>query len=87
MAELTSLPNIAKAMEQQLDRADIHTAEELKAVGAREAWRRIFAFDPSACYSRLCALEGAVRGVRRHDLPEEVKAELKVFYRQYRPGK
>lgn len=87
MSELTSLPNIAKVMEQQLKEADIHTAEELRAVGAREAWLRIFAFDPSACYNRLCGLEGAIRGVRWRDLPEEVKAELKVFYREHRPGK
>ncbi len=87
MSELTSLPNIAKAMEQQLKEADIHTAEELRAVGAREAWLRIFAFDPSACYNRLCGLEGAIRGVRWRDLPEEVKAELKAFYREHRPGK
>ena len=87
MSELTSLPNIAKVMEQQLKEADIHTAEELRAVGAREAWLRIFAFDPSACYNRLCGLEGAIRGVRWRDLPEEVKAELKVFYREHRPEK
>ena len=87
MSELTSLPNIAKAMEQQLIEANIHTAEELKSVGSREAWLRIFSFDPSACYNRLCGLEGAIRGVRWRDLPEDVKAELKAFYRQHRPGK
>lgn len=87
MSELTSLPNIAKAMEQQLIEADIHTAEELRSVGARAAWLRIFAFDPSACYNRLCGLEGAIRGVRWRDLPEDVKVELKDFYRQHRPGK
>lgn len=87
MAELTSLPNIAKALEQQLHQADIHTAEELKHIGAREAWLRIFAFDPSACYNRLCALEGAIRGIRWHDLPEDAKADLKAFYRQHKPGK
>lgn len=87
MSELTTLPNIANAMEQQLNQAGIHTVDELRNVGAREAWLRIFAFDPSACYNRLCGLEGAIRGVRWRDLPEEVKAELKSFYRQHRPGK
>jgi DNA transformation protein len=43
--------------------------------------------DPSACYMRLCGLEGAIRGVRWHDLPDDVKADLKVFYRKYKPGK
>lgn len=35
---------------------------------------------PSACYNRLCALEGALRGIRWHDLPDEVKRDLKAFY-------
>ncbi|WP_407926963.1 TfoX/Sxy family DNA transformation protein [Christensenella tenuis] len=35
---------------------------------------------PSSCQSRLCALEGATRGVRWHNLPAEAKAELKNFY-------
>ena len=87
MSELTTLPNIASAMEQQLIKAGIHTVDELRNVGAREAWLRIFSFDPSACYNRLCGLEGAIRGVRWRDLPEEVKAELKEFYRLQRPGK
>ena len=29
---------------------------------------------------RLSALEGALRGVRWHDLPDDVKADLKAFY-------
>jgi DNA transformation protein len=36
--------------------------------------------DPSACLMRLCALEGALRGVRWHDLDARTKGELKVFY-------
>lgn len=42
---------------------------------------RIQAIDASACYNRLCALEGAVRGVRWHDLPPDVKEDLLAFYR------
>ena len=87
MSDLTSLPNIAKTMEQQLFQAGIHTADELRRAGAREAWLRIFAFDPSACYNRLCGLEGAIRGIRWRDLPEDAKADLKAFYREHRPEK
>ena len=32
----------------------------------------------------LYALEGAIRGVRWHDLPKEVKDELKAFHRTLR---
>lgn len=74
-------------MEQQLADAGIHTPEELASAGSREAWLRILAMDPSACYMRLCGLEGAIRGERKKDLPEDVKADLKAFYRRYKPGR
>jgi len=48
MSELTSLPNIAKKMSGQLQEVGIHTAEQLKEVGSRDAWRRILERDPSA---------------------------------------
>lgn len=82
MSELTSLPNIGKVLEQQLKEVGITSAEELRAVGSEEAWVRILAIDSSACYNRLCGLEGAVQGIRWHDLDPQVKTELKQFYRQ-----
>lgn len=87
MSEMTDLPNIGKIMEQQLADAGIHTPEELASAGSREAWLRILAMDPSACYMRLCGLEGAIRGECKKDLPEDVKADLKAFYRRYKPGR
>lgn len=87
MSDMTNLPNIGKVLEAQLAQAGIHTPEELRAAGSREAWLRIFAFDPSACCMRLYALEGACRGVTDRDLPADVKTALKEFYRKYRPGK
>lgn len=80
MGELTKLPNIAEKLEGQLADAGITTIAQLKEVGSREAWLRILARDPSACIMRLSALEGAIQGVRWHNLSEEVKKELKGFY-------
>ena len=80
MSELEKLPNIGKVVAAQLEEAGIHTADELRAAGSQNAWLAIQAIDPSACYHRLCGLEGAIRGVRWHDLPPEVKKELKDFY-------
>lgn len=82
MGELQSLPNIGKELERQLHEAGINTIDELKKVGSKEAWLRILSSDPSACIMRLSSLEGAIRGVRWHDLDPEVKADLKVFYHQ-----
>lgn len=80
MSELEKLPNIGKDTAAQLEAVGIHTADELRAAGSQNAWLAIQASDPSACYNRLCALEGAIRGIRWHNLPPEVKAALKDFY-------
>ena len=80
MGELQKLPNIADKLEAQLTEVGIATIEELKQAGSREAWLRIAAIDPSACYMRLCALEGAIQGVRWHHLDDEKKKEMKTFY-------
>ncbi len=36
--------------------------------------------DESACINRLMALEGAIEGVKKTMLSDEVKADLKEFY-------
>ena len=81
MGELTSLPNIGEKLEKQLNNVGISTFEQLKEIGSKEAWRRILETDSSACIMRLLALEGAVRGIRWHNLDDEVKADLKAFYK------
>ena len=84
MGELSSLPNIGKVVEEQLLQVGVDSAEELKRIGAREAWLRIQQIDESACIHRLMALEGAIRGVKKSLLSDEVKSELKAFYQQHR---
>lgn len=82
--KLSSLPNIGKVVEEQLNRVGIEDIGTLKKVGSKEAWLRIQKIDESACYNRLCALEGALEGVRWHDLSAEMKGELKAFYEAHR---
>ena len=84
MGELSKLPNIGKVVEQQLKRVGILTEENLKEAGAKEAWLKIQAIDSTACIHRLLALEGAIRGIPKTELPEDVKADLKTFYLRYR---
>jgi DNA transformation protein len=86
MGQLTDLPNIGTVMEAQLNEVGISSFEALKQAGSRETWLRIAAIDPSACYMRLCALEGAIEGVRWHGLPEGTKKALKAFYNEHKPG-
>ena len=82
--ELRQVPNIGVKLEAQLKDVGIDTVQALRDVGAKAAWLRIKGIDPSACYMRLCALEGALEGIRWHDLPGETKAQLKEFYRDHK---
>lgn len=80
MGELSKLPNIGKNIEEQLSLVGINTVEELKKTGSKEAWLKIREIDKSACINRLYALEGAIEGIRWHNLSEEKKLILKEFY-------
>ena len=82
MGELSKLPNIGKSVEEQLNQVGITSLEELKAVGAKNAWLKIQEIDESACIHRLMALEGAIEGVKKTMLSDEVKADLKEFYQR-----
>ena len=82
MGELLNLPNIGKAVEEQLFRVGINSALELKRIGAKEAWLKIQEIDESVCIHRLMALEGAIQGVKKTMLSDEVKADLKEFYQR-----
>ncbi len=82
MGELSKLPNIGRALEEQLCGVGINSAEELKKTGSRAAWLKIFETDDSACFNRLLSLEGAVRGIKKSLLSDETRAELKAFYHE-----
>ncbi len=84
MSKLEKQPNIGKELERQLNEVGITTFEELFDIGSKEAWLRIKSVDDSACINRLYALEGAVQGIRWHNLSEDIKGELKEFYNKYR---
>lgn len=83
MSTLSTLPNIGKVLEQQLLQIGIETTEQLKQIGSKQAWLNIKSIDPSACYNRLCALEGAIQNIRWHDLDDDTKKELKEFYSSF----
>lgn len=80
MGELAKLPNIGKETEKQLNMVGIRSYEDLKSLGAEQAWLKIQRIDESACVNRLLGLEGALQGVRKTLLNDERKAELKDFY-------
>jgi len=78
--DLTSLPNIGKTIADLLMQAGITTAAQLKATGSEKAFTRICAIDSEACINKLCALEGAIQGIRWHNLSPDKKRELKEIF-------
>ncbi|KJF42491.1 TfoX/Sxy family protein [Draconibacterium sediminis] len=79
--KLSELPNIGKTLEQKLLNAGITSHEQLSETGAENTFLRLEIEDESACYNMLCALEGAIQGIRWHQLSKERKDELKEFLR------
>jgi len=84
MEDLSMLLNIGKSVEQQLNEVGIKTVKQLIEIGSKQAWLRIKGIDSSACINRLYALEGAIQGIRWHNLSQEVKSELKEFYNTFK---
>ena len=84
MGELAFLPNIGTIVEKQLLDVGIENYEQLKEIGAEEAWLRIQKIDPSTCIHRLLTLEGAIKAIKKSELSNERKEELKAFYRQHK---
>ncbi len=80
MGELAKLPNISTIIEAKLIDAGVKTVDQLKELGSKEAFRKIKVRDPKACVNMLCAIEGAVQGIRWFNLPEEKKKDLADFY-------
>ena len=82
MGKLAILPNVGVRLEEQLNVAGIDTPDQLREVGSREIWLLLKRMDPSVNLTRLYALEGAVRGVRWHNLDEDTKSALRSFAAQ-----
>lgn len=80
MGELSKLPNIGKFLEKQLNDVGIDTIDDLIDCGSEEAWLKIKEIDETACLNRLMALEGAIHNISWHNLSQEDKDKLRMFY-------
>lgn len=80
MNKLNKLPNIGKILAEKLEKVGITNFEELKISGSQNAFLKLVTIDQSACLNMLYALEGAIQGIRWHQLSVDSKAELKEFY-------
>lgn len=79
--KLSDLPNIGQVLEKNLIKAGIKNPEELINLGTQKSFKKVKKFyNPESCLNMLYAIEGAVQGIRWHNLPEKKKEELKEFY-------
>ena len=77
MAQIEDTPNIGKVLGGRLRKVGIDTREKLEKMGDADAFLRLCAeFPEDACVHTRLALAGAVRGIRWHDLPQKVQAEV-----------
>lgn len=81
MSQLAAL-GLGKTMEKKLHAVGIHTAEELKEIGSREAALRLKARYPGTCVVILYYLESAIQGTGIKALDPVRKAELKAWFSQ-----
>jgi DNA transformation protein len=90
MDDLTKLPNVGPVLMGKLKQIGVRSLADLIEIGSIKATIRIGASDMSACNNMLYALEGAIRGVRWHDIPrddrEKLKADFKLALDRLTPG-
>ena len=73
---LSDMPNIGSELEKLLIEIGIRTPEDLEKTGSVETCRLLNLNGPT-CYSKLYALEGAILGIRWHQLPKGHMNKLK----------
>jgi DNA transformation protein len=74
---IDTLPGIGPMTQSRLAEAGIRSVDELRAMGAVEAYRRLkFMMPRQVSLNALYALEAALRGCHWLDLPQDVKSAL-----------
>lgn len=77
MSDIEDTPNIGKVLGKRLRKVGIDTREKLEKMGDADAFLRLCdEFPEDACVHTRLALAGAVRGIRWHDLPQKVQADV-----------
>ncbi|MBL7162985.1 MAG: TfoX/Sxy family protein [Anaerolineales bacterium] len=81
MEDLTQLPNIGPVLAEKLKQIGVTTYDDLAEMGSVDALIRIGQTDITAFANMLYALEGAILGVRWHNIPKEHREKVKnEFY-------
>jgi DNA transformation protein and related proteins len=79
---VSSIPNLGPATEQYFAKAGINSAEELRALGADEAYRRWLAAGLPPHFIGYYALVMGLQGRPWHDCQGDEKKQLRVRFDQ-----
>lgn len=79
--DLSALPNIGPVIADKLAQTGIDSPAKLREAGAENAFLRLKAVRERSCILSLYALEGAIQGIRWHDLDPARKEELRAFHK------
>ncbi len=74
--------NIGKDTERRLLSVGVNSFAQLKKLGSKKAFLLLQTLDPGACLDLLYGLEGAIQGIKWHELDEEKKEELRLFHQK-----
>ena len=80
-SDLKSHINIGKDTESKLIQVGIDSFAKLESIGSEQAFIRLQTLDPGACLDLLYGLEGAIQGIKWHELPAEKKQLLQQFHK------
>lgn len=78
--ELIEMPNIGNVMRKRLASVNITTSDKLIKLGSKKVYKRLKDLEGDTCLDTLYGLEGAIEGIRWHDLSKEKKEELKELF-------
>jgi DNA transformation protein len=84
MEKLSDLINIGKVLEKQLNEVGIESLKDLENLGSMETFLKLKEIDSSSCINKLCAIEGAIQGIRWHKLDEGTRKSLQEFYLEHK---
>jgi len=76
MTALERAPNIGPTLARELRQVGVRDLDELRALGAVEAWERLRLAGLRTCAHSLRALEGAIQGIDWMTMPEADRARL-----------
>ncbi len=81
MSAISTL-GLGKTMEKKLHSVGIHSAEDLKDIGSKQAVFRLKERYPNTCVVILYHLEAAIQGIEMKQLNTACKSELKAYFKQ-----